>query len=40
VLALNEETSLKPGLTLWELLQAIEPKLTGINRLVGTYQRD
>jgi Raf kinase inhibitor-like YbhB/YbcL family protein len=40
ILALTEETDLKPGLTLWELLQELEPKLTGINRLVGTYRRD
>ena len=40
ILALKEETNLKPGLTLWELLQELEPKLTGINRLVGTYRRD
>jgi Raf kinase inhibitor-like YbhB/YbcL family protein len=40
VLALNEETSLEPGLTLWELLKQTEASLVGMNRLVGTYKRD
>lgn len=39
VLALDKKTSLEPGLTLWELLKAIEPDLLGMNRLVGSYQR-
>jgi Raf kinase inhibitor-like YbhB/YbcL family protein len=39
VLALDRETHLKPGLTLWELLAQIEPMVIGMNRLVGTYQR-
>lgn len=39
VLALNEETRLEPGLTMWELLKRIEPQVIGMNRLVGTYQR-
>lgn len=39
VLALNDDAQLEPGLTLWELLARIEPKVIGMNRLVGTYQR-
>ena len=39
VLALDSATDLKPGLTLWELLAAIEPNILGMNRLIGTYQR-
>ena len=40
VLALNEELNLEPGLSLTDLLAAVEPNLIGMNRLVGTYQRD
>jgi len=40
VLALNDATEIEPGLTLWELLKRIEPHVIGMNRLVGTYQRD
>ena len=39
ILALDEETHLEPGLTMWELLEGIEPRLIGMNRLVGTYER-
>lgn len=39
VLALGDDTPLEPGLTLWELLRKIEPKVLGMNRLIGTYQR-
>lgn len=39
VLALDNETELNPGLTLWELLESIEPNIIGMNRLIGTYQR-
>ncbi|AKU92664.1 hypothetical protein AKJ08_3051 [Vulgatibacter incomptus] len=39
ILALNDDAPIEPGLTLWELLQRIEPKVVGMNRLVGTYQR-
>jgi Raf kinase inhibitor-like YbhB/YbcL family protein len=39
VLALDEELELKPGLTLWQLLESIEPHVLGMNRLVGVYQR-
>jgi Raf kinase inhibitor-like YbhB/YbcL family protein len=40
VLALDTETSFDEGLTLYELLEKAEPNLIGMNRLVGTYQRD
>lgn len=40
VFALNEELNLEPGLTLWQLLEKIEPHTLGMNRLVGTYSRD
>ena len=39
VLALDTEPDLEPGLTMWELLEKIEPNLIGMNRLVGTYSR-
>lgn len=39
VLALSDGTPLAPGMTLWELLRAVEPKVLGMNRLIGTYQR-
>lgn len=39
VLALNNDPQLEAGLTLWELLEKIEPHVVGMNRLVGTYQR-
>ena len=39
VLALSDDTPLEPGLTLWELLERIEPKVLGMNRLIGTYKR-
>lgn len=39
VLALNDGAKLDPGLTLWELLERTESRITGMNRLVGTYER-
>jgi Raf kinase inhibitor-like YbhB/YbcL family protein len=39
VLALNDEPKLEAGLTLWQLLERIEPHVIGMNRLVGTYER-
>ena len=39
VLALNEELKLESGLTMWELLDKIEPNVIGMNRLVGVYER-
>lgn len=40
VLALDHQTALPEGLTLGQLLTEIEPHLLGMNRLVGSYQRD
>jgi phosphatidylethanolamine-binding protein (PEBP) family uncharacterized protein len=37
--ALSEELSLESGLTLWQLLERIDPNIIGMNRLVGTYHR-
>lgn len=39
LLALGRETNLPEGLTLWELLEKIEPDVIGMNRLMGTYSR-
>ena len=39
VLALDCEADLAPGLTLGQLLAALEDNVIGMNRLVGTYQR-
>ena len=40
VLALNGAVDLEPGLTLWQLLQRVEANVIGMNRLVGTYERE
>lgn len=40
VLALDRELDLAPGLSLWQFLEKAEPHVIGMNRLVGTYQRD
>ncbi len=39
VLALSENLELDSGLTMWEMLERIEPQIIGMNRLVGTYER-
>lgn len=39
VLALDQETSLPEGLSLYEMLAKLEPHILGLNRIVGTYQR-
>ena len=39
LLALNDDSALPEGLCLQALLKAIEPRVIGMNRLVGTYQR-
>ncbi|HEY5476362.1 MAG TPA: YbhB/YbcL family Raf kinase inhibitor-like protein [Tepidiformaceae bacterium] len=39
VFALDQELNLEAGLTLWQLLEKIEPHTLGMNRLVGTYSR-
>jgi Raf kinase inhibitor-like YbhB/YbcL family protein len=37
--ALDDDLDLEPGLTLWQLLEKIEPHVLGMNRLVGSYER-
>ena len=39
LLALNSEPALEPGLTMWRLLEQIEPAVIGMNRFMGTYTR-
>ena len=39
LLALDADPELGPGLTMWELLEKIEPNVIAMNRLVGTYTR-
>jgi Raf kinase inhibitor-like YbhB/YbcL family protein len=39
VLALDRDLDLEPGLTMWELLEKVEPNVIGMNRLVGVYER-
>jgi Raf kinase inhibitor-like YbhB/YbcL family protein len=40
LLALDTDAALPAGLTMWDLLDKVEPNVIGMNRLVGTYQRD
>jgi len=40
VLALDQQVDLDAGLTMWQLLARIEPNLIGMNRLVGTFERN
>lgn len=39
VLALDKALDLEPGLTMWKLLEHVEPHVIGMNRLVGAYTR-
>lgn len=39
ILALDIEPGLDPGLTLWEVLERVEPNIIGMNRLTGTFER-
>ncbi|MDZ7811482.1 MAG: YbhB/YbcL family Raf kinase inhibitor-like protein [Arhodomonas sp.] len=39
VLALDQATELPEGLTMWQLLERIEPHVIAMNRLMGTYER-
>ena len=39
LLALDTTTDFDAGLTMWELLDRIEPNVIGMNRLMGTYAR-
>ena len=40
VLALDRKLELEAGLTMAQLLEQVEPHVLGMNRLVGTYERD
>ena len=40
LLALGADPALEPGIGMWDLLARVEPHVIGMNRLVGTYQRD
>lgn len=37
--ALDSNPDLEPGLTMWQLLERIEPNVIGMSRLMGTYSR-
>ncbi len=39
LLALSGNEPIEPGLTMWQLLERIEPQVIGMNRLMGTYSR-
>lgn len=39
LLALDRKLDLEPGLSMWALLEKIEPHVIGMNRLVGAYSR-
>ena len=39
LLALDAEPDLEPGLSMWDLLDRIEPNVIGMNRVAGTYSR-
>ena len=39
LLALDTDPDIPPGLSMWELLETIEPNVIGMNRLLGTYSR-
>ena len=39
LLALGEDLDLEEGLTMWQLLERVEPHVIGMNRLVGTFRR-
>lgn len=37
--ALSNDSTIEPGLTMWQLLERIEADVIGMNRLMGTYSR-
>ncbi|MCC6203059.1 MAG: YbhB/YbcL family Raf kinase inhibitor-like protein [Gammaproteobacteria bacterium] len=39
IIELMATTSHEPGLTMWQLLERIEPITIGMNRLIGRYER-
>lgn len=38
LIALDLEPTIEPGLSLWKLLDRVEPHVLAMNRLVGTYE--
>ncbi len=40
LMALNTDEKFELGLTLWQLLERVEPNLLGMNRICGTYRKD
>ena len=40
LLALDAEPEMPEGLSMWQLLEQIEPHIIGMNRLIGRYRRD
>jgi phosphatidylethanolamine-binding protein (PEBP) family uncharacterized protein len=39
LLALDLPPTVEPGLSMWEVLDRVEPHVIGMSRLVGTYER-
>lgn len=39
LLAIGAAPALDPGLPMWKLLEAVEPHVVAMNRLIGTYSR-
>ena len=39
LLALDQALDLEPNLSMWDLLEKVEPHVIGMNRLVGAYKR-
>ena len=39
LLALDQGLNLESNLSMWDLLEKVEPHVIGMNRLVGTYRR-
>ena len=37
--ALSNDEAIEADLTMWQLLEKIEPVVIGMNRLMGTYSR-
>lgn len=40
ILALNDDAPVAEGLDMWSFLKEVEPRVIGMNRLVGQYRRD
>ncbi len=39
VIALDDDRTFEPGLTMWQWLAQAEPNIIAMNRITGTYQR-